>query len=291
MGDATSTGGPGVNQVWDEIVAEALARSIAEVNGPISGARLRQSLLRVAEQRGLTYPPAGTPDIKFSDFLRQFENRLIVLRRPGRDILVAPADNPQLLVESSDKDRSAEFREDIFQAFTIIPKPAEGRPWYSVRDDQIRWMTDAEDKTGLIQIPPATWDNEVAIRRSFVDSLPEGFARQRLSAALESQYALRDFKAALAAARKLRDWHHYRFDFLVKTIRQWCTQNGLSWLDGWLKTAKEVGAQRAEMKSALPVSRGDREVLTQFLANLPKEDLMRIHVPLDLLMRMMESGK
>jgi hypothetical protein len=126
-------------------------------DGPVPGAKLRELVARIAPKHGVNYPPPGHESEKFGDFLKQFNSSLILLRREGQDLLVAPSDMPQLLQRSGNT--YAQIRDDIFEAFTRIPRGSLPRqPWY-VRDaDTIEWLAENEkpDASRFARIPPAT---------------------------------------------------------------------------------------------------------------------------------------
>ena len=73
-----------MDEVWKQIVAEALAVGLKTSAGPVPGAKLRQLIFRVAKRRDLTYPPSGHEQESFGDFLKHFESIALVRRRDGR---------------------------------------------------------------------------------------------------------------------------------------------------------------------------------------------------------------
>src|ERR1700679_785111 len=120
-----------MSDVWSQIVAEALKRGLEVSKGAIPGAKLRQLIARIAPQYGEQYPPAGHEDAKLGAFLNRFNSLLLVLRRDGQDILVAPVDKPQLLDIAESGQGQTQLRDDIFEAFTHISRESSPlEPWY-----------------------------------------------------------------------------------------------------------------------------------------------------------------
>ena len=161
-----------MDETWNQIVAEALAAGLKTSSGPVPGAKLRELIVKAAHSRNLQYPPSGHEQESFGDFLKHFDSIVLVRRRKGRDLLTAPADMPQLLAEEPEGG-AARVREDIFEAFTRIPRgvpPSE--PWYVVSDDTVVWLllTELSGSGELVKIPAATLEQELSERKSFIES-------------------------------------------------------------------------------------------------------------------------
>jgi hypothetical protein len=157
-----------MDEVWNAVVAEALKRGIESSDGAVPGAKLRELTARIAPKHGVSYPPPGRESEKFGDFLKQFNSSLIVLRREGQDLLVAPSDMPQLLDRPGNT--YAKIRDDLFEALTRIPRGTPPQqPWYVRDTDTIEWLAENEnpDGTRFVRIPPTTLDQEVSDRRAF----------------------------------------------------------------------------------------------------------------------------
>ena len=158
-----------VNSVWSQIVTDALNQGIKTSRGAVPGAKLRQLVATIAPRYGEQYPPPGREAEKFGDFLKELGSQLVVLRREGKDLLVAPVDRPELLTAGQEGDY-AFLREDIFEAFTRIPRETPpNQAWYVRETDKIQW-TSAEDSLNgeqFVTIPLATSDQEVEDRKAF----------------------------------------------------------------------------------------------------------------------------
>jgi hypothetical protein len=276
-----------MDEIWNEVVAEALNRGLETSDGAVPGAKLRELVARIAPKHGVSYPPPGREDEKFADFLKQFSSSVIVLRREGQDLLVAPSDAPQLLDRSANV--YAQIRDDIFEAFTRIPKGSSPRqPWYARDTDTIEWLTEDENPAGVrfVRIPAATLDQELSDRRAF--SLSPGIEKDvqgKLLGTLTAHSALGSFSAVLRAHGLARKWHFYRFSEVVRRIKKWCESEKVPWLDEWITPVNQHS--KADAAATPPASTEARRTsFSQFVETLTDEDLRRISVPLDIVLKL-----
>jgi len=279
-----------MDEVWNAIVAEALKRGLETSDGAVPGAKFRQLIARFAPKHGVTYPPPGREDEKFADFLKQFNSALIVLRREGQDLLVAPSDMPQLLDSSGSA--FAQIRDDIFEAFTRIPRGVPPRqPWYVRDTDTIEWLAENENPDGarFVRIPPTTLDQEVNDRRTFsLLSEIEKDVQDRLLATLTAHSALGAFSVVLRAHGLARKWHFHRFSEVVRRIKKWCEAENIAWRDEWVTQINQHS--RADAPN-LPAAKAEarRNSFGHFVQTLSDEDLRRISVPLDIVLRLFQK--
>jgi hypothetical protein len=213
---------------------------------------------------------------------------LIVLRREGQDLLVAPSDVPELLDHSANA--YAQIRDDIFEAFTHIPKGSPPRqPWYVQDTDTIEWLTEDENLNGarFVRIPPATLDQELAERRAF-SLLPgiEKDVQDKLLGTLTAHSALGSFSAALRAHGLARKWHFYRFSEVLRRIKRWCEAEKVVWRDEWI-TPVNQHAKADALTFSSASAEGLRNSLGHFVETLTDEDLRRISVPLDIVLKIL----
>ena len=271
-----------MDEAWNQIVAEALAVGLKTSNGPVPGAKLRQLILKVAKKRDLAFPPNGHEQESFGDFLKQFESIALVRRREGRDLLVAPADMPQLLADAPESG-VARLREDIFEAFTRIPRglpPSE--PWYVVSDDTVVWLlpTELSGSGELVKIPAATLELELGERKSFIQSadLAED-VRNRIAGSLDTHSGLGSFSKLIKAHGLSQMWHRHRFQAVVRRIRAWCTAAGVPWREEWVSSSdasKPLTPTGDDLSGT-----NQRRLFERLVQSLSDEDLRRISVPLD----------
>jgi hypothetical protein len=279
-----------MDEAWKQIVAEALAVGLKTSNGPVPGAKLRQLILKVAKKRDLAFPPNGHEQESFGDFLKQFESIALVRRREGRDLLVAPADMPQLLADAPESG-VARLREDIFEAFTRIPRglpPSE--PWYVVSDDTVVWLlpTELSGSGELVKIPAATLELELGERKSFIQSadLAED-VMNRIAGSLDTHSGLGSFSKLIKAHGLSQMWHRHRFQAVVRRIRAWCTGAGVPWREEWVSSS-DASKPSTPIGNELPVV-SQRHLFERLVQSLSDEDLRRISVPLDIVIKLIRE--
>ena len=279
-----------MDEAWKNIVSEALELGLQSSHGPVPGAKLRQLIAKVAKKRDLTYPPSGHYQESFGEFLRHFESIALVRRREGRDLVVAPADRPQLLADATESG-AARVREDIFEAFTRIPHglpPTE--PWYQVSDDRIMWLRPTElSGTGeLVKIPAATLDLELGERKSFIQSLDVAEeVKTGIAESLDAHSGLGSFSKRIKAHGLSQIWHRHRFEAVVRRIRLWCAGAGVPWREEWVSSSNAS-------KPSIPASNSKRaanqhQLFERIAQSLTDEDLRRISVPLDIVIRLIRE--
>ncbi len=278
-----------INDPWPEIIATALEQGLKTSKGPVPGAKLRELVARFAPKYGEIYPPAGHEDEKFAQFLKQFNSTVILLFREGQDILVAPAARPELLVGTED-DRQATLRDDIFEAFTRIShEDPPKEPWYSRREDTIRWSASTEplDPIEFAKIPPPTRFQEVEDRRDFANTAEMERHKDALLATLGQHSALFAFSQTVKEYGLARKWHLFRFQAIVKRIRSWCENEGVEWRDEWIgvKTDKSVPLSLTDL--SINIARKPAG-LAKFIERLSEDDLKRVSVPLDIVLKLLQ---
>lgn len=278
-----------MSDVWQQIVAGALNEGVHISRGAVPGAKLRQLIARAAEKHGEKYPPAGRENEKFGDFLNEFGSLLITLRRDGQDILVAPVDRPQLL--DTAQSGQARLREDIFEAFTHIPRgspPVE--PWYERDTDRIKWVPANEtiNQERFVKIPPATLSEELEDRKAFaLSSEIDTQISETLQGTLQDHSALWAFSRTVKEHGLSRKWHLFRFQAVVKRIRAWCDAQHVEWREDWLR-AKAEQPIRPKLGKVSLADAGQERVFQKFVEGLSDEDLKRVSVPLDIVLKLLQ---
>lgn len=284
-----------MDEMWTQIVTEALERGLRETKGrPVPGAKLRKLVGSVAAQHGQSYPPAAFEGSSFSDFLKACDSILIVFKRPAQDLLVAPVAQPELLLNISNQESRAEIRQDVFDAFTRIPRKGDAKlSWYESERDRFLWLdgdsVGAND--GLIPGPRASKEQEIDDRRSFVEtSVQAEETKQALLRALTEtgSSGLWAFSNVLRTSGLSRRWHEYRFQRLTGRMRAWSEHARQVWRDDWL-VAGEISASRKAEPAAAVGSATDRARLQELFSRIDEADLQRITVPLDIVMKWMSK--
>ena len=279
-----------MDESWNQIVADALAAGLKTSSGAVPGAKLRELIDKVAKSRELCYPPSGHEQESFGDFLKHFESIALVRRRKGRDLLAAPADMPQLLAEAPESG-SARLREDIFDAFTRIPRGVPpSQPWYVVSDDTIVWLrpTELSGSGELVKIPAATLELELSERKSFIQSADlADDAKNRIAASLDTHSGLGSFSKLIKAHGVSQMWHRHRFQAVVRRIRTWCAAVGVSWREEWVSSG-DAPKLPPHTREDLP-AKDQRYLFERFVQSLTDEDLRRISVPLDIVLKLIRE--
>jgi hypothetical protein len=279
-----------MSDVWNEIVASALKQGLQASKGAVPGAKLRQLVARIAPTYGEHYPPAGQEDEKFGEFLNRFSSLLLLLRRNGQDILVAPIDQPQLF-DVAESGRT-QLREDIFEAFTHIPRespPVE--PWYDRAADTIKWLPANEtlDTKQFVKIVPATLSQELEDRKAFaLSSGIDSEIRDSMVATLQDHSALWAFSKTVKEHGLARKWHLYRFQAVVMRIRNWCESEHIDWREDWLRAESDQPSRSKSIVSAQ--IDGQRHLFEKFVEGLSDEDLKRVSVPLDIVLKLLQKS-
>jgi hypothetical protein len=279
-----------IDEVWNAVVTEALERGVRESKGrAVAGAKLRQLVSNVALLHGVSYPPPGFESTNFSEFLKHFDSSLIVLRRRAQDILVAPASQPELLMGLGRTGSQTQIRADLFDAFTRIPRGTDLRlPWYEPARDRILWLPQKEGEAAptLIPVPPASRDQEIADRRAFTESLQvDEVTLNNLRRVLDEagSSVLWAFSQILRSAQLSRKWHEYRFQLVTSRIRHWSNLQHVPWREDWLVAPSDLSSD-AQVEAAAELA-FEKTNLKELLSALDEEDLKRISVPFDILLK------
>lgn len=275
---------------WTRLLREALQRGVEARGRAIPGAVFHHLLRETAAAQGIEFPP-DDPRFKFARFLDGHPEVVAVLRRPGKDILLAPADRPELLVDSSDHDLVG-IRNDLFRAFTQVW--VTELPWYRRTDDSVTWSK--EQPEGLpgewIAIPRAELESELRIRREFATQLTDSENREILLRTLETEHPLTEFARAVARLRHKAAWHTFRVRGIAERLRRWADETGVDWRDEWL-VSDQRATQDVTGDPTIVIEGGQpdqwREVLINLIATADVADLARISVPLDLVVRVLRQ--
>jgi hypothetical protein len=278
-----------MDEQWKQVVIEALARTAKKSSKAVPGAKLRETIARVATEMGLRYPPAGHEGESFSDFLKLFESELLIRRPKGEDFVVAPVDMPQLLLDVADS-AGTRVREDMFEAFTKIPRGSPPlQPWYVPENDTVEWLA-ANEPPGLrrlVSIPPSTLQQELDERRTFVQSSEiEGEVKDRIVAALSSHAGLGSFAKVIAAHGLARKWHAHRFQAVVRRMKAWSEAEHVPWREDWIITSDHRSPPNIGIGKATDES---RNLFGRFVEALSDDDLRRISVPLDIVLKIVKK--
>lgn len=274
---------------WAEVLKEAVQRGVQERRGPVPGARLRQLVAKVALDRGIQFPPTETPNIKFGQFLDQHPGIVAVRRRPEADILVAPTDHPELLLEVPTPHQSlAGIRSDLFYAFTrILPSR---QAWYDQTNDRVEWHPKGTElpKEQYTKIPFLTIEEAQEARKKFSASQGNPEIRRRLEQAAVHPAGLAAFTEAIRDSGLRGEWHQCRVRALVDRIGNWAKEASIQWRDAWLTTSSRGQPETSTLPEA---SQDSRHALATMLQSMDQQDLSRISVPLDVVLKLLQRRR
>lgn len=276
---------------WNTVVRGSLDEALSKFpDRPVAGAPFSQILKRRAQSEGLEFPPS--PFKTFRSFIETFKDILLVQRRAGRDVLIVPADRPDLLSSEVPDSTANRIRSDIFVALTQIQNRGSTEPFYLKDSDEVVWF-DANQPKPAAAIPfvRATFEQEIVDRKTFIDSSDEHLsqeAKATLSIALQSTSPLGAFSNAVKNLQLGNAWHRFRMGAVLTRLRRWSVENGVEWNSSWIS---ENSAKPEEVPASeqLPVPQADivaaafgRDFFTALAEVVTDDDLARITVPLDL---------
>lgn len=274
---------------WQEIIHAGLTELIDKTGAPAPGAKLRGVVARIARERGLDFPPPGVR--KFTELVEAFPADFILQRHPGSDVLVVPAARAELLAvdPSAGAPATARIRQDLFDALTRVPLAAYGLPYYDPDEDAVSYVKDGEQppKNG-VALPATSLEQELALRTAFKEEADVGDpATDALAAALTTSTPLREFSHVVQQFGLVKKWHSFRLALLATRLREWSVKTGLPWQQSWLDTVEP--RLTAASPPAAPVSLDNKRHLLELSALLTEEDLARISVPMDIVLRLLSK--
>jgi hypothetical protein len=269
---------------WDSLVEKAVRDAVAALHGPVTGSRLRVLVAKEAVARGMKFPPV--PGQTFSAFLKQFESKIIIQRRPGQDFLVVPADNPALLAAPTTREPASRIRKDLYAALTRIPGPAEGMPYYIRSAGIVNWFTpDVVPPGDAVALPVATLEQEVEDRARFVrDTDLAEAVRSALTAALSSTAPLGYFTQTIRSYGLVQRWHVFKLDILIERLKTWADQNEIPWQDTWIER-RSTTPRPVQVAGPASTAAELRSLMNQLAEVMYDTDLSRINLPLDLVLK------
>ena len=273
---------------WRAALIEALDVATEHATKPVAAARLRNVLGTVAKGQDLDYPPGGMVTGRFFEFITAFQDEVIYVRHSGGDLWVAPAGSPELLTATKPDGSQSQvgIRRDLFESFTTFD--ALRCAWYSPQSDTVLWqdITAPQLPAPWVQLPAAEIPNAIADRRAFIQTLEDPLLREQLTEAVSKPRGLADF-ATLVRERGLQPvWHRYWVKLLTDRIRDWANGAGLTWNSAWITTSPKGANSESQPKpAAAAVDREWRNNLAALFQALDEEDLQRISIPLDIVVR------
>jgi hypothetical protein len=276
---------------WRETLREAVAANPA----PVVGTHFRVAVDVAAARHHLQFPPVDEPRLRFIQLLERYSDVVSILRRPGQDFLVAPAERADLLARQV-QDRLFGIRQDFFQAFTII---SDNQPFYDKTADRVIWRSVEDGQVvpdSLVSIEPATPATEIELRRDFTQGIQEP-SQSLLLKALQDPLPLQAFGRKVQEAKLQIQWHSFRTKRVLARMQRWASEKNIEWKDVWL-TQGRPGYSGKDRESAVSAQSGrvdsshtEREALHMLFSGLDAADIQRIAIPLDLVLKVLSAAK
>jgi hypothetical protein len=255
---------------WRDIVQEAVNSEVAKRGGSVPGSTLKIAILRLAGRE--------VPSGKFADFLKQFSDIISIIHRQGQDILVIPKENVFLPNKDGDV---LNIRHDMYKAFAFVDDTKTA--YYNRELKYIEWFSANEKPVGsqFVPIPPRTVEAEIKVREQFANTINQDEGEQLLFA-LTTVNRLGAFSTKLRELNLFQEWLSYRSKELLERIRRWASENSVYWDDSWIQSRTE------NVLSPFVIQDIENNKLAAALAGLGKEDMSRIVIPLDLVLKLLK---
>ncbi len=265
------------NDDFGQIIAEMIASAGRR---PIAGARARILLERIAQERGVPFPPPEMVGRKFYDFLEHYQSIISLRKRPHQDFLIAPADQPGLLAsEPAIRGKFAKLRVDIYEALTK-EHPDGKKAFYLADQDAISWRARDDSLADGIELPAPV--SPIELRRAYAEA---NEWRDEILGAIESETS---FSKLIRSKNLGADWIEFRLRFLIDRLKDWSDSNGIPWGHSWIEDPAKANSTRNALQHA-PGGGNARDALAALRAALTEDDLRRITVPLDIVLKLLEQ--
>ncbi len=272
---------------WADVFQKAFKIAWEGQPRPVPGAKFRQLVAKIVVESGEVFPPPKSG--KFSKFLGNFPEMLLLQSHPGEDVLVVPADRPDLL--ASGKGLSGRVRSDLFSALTKFSPSSSSAFYFNPELDAVVEIKSGDVvPSGVIQLPATTFEGEVDIRKKFAVSADiDENSRAELIRALDASRPLTSFSAVIKTHGLSKVWHRYRVSVVVEKLRLWTAENEIPWNTSWL-----VDAESASTVAPIPAVRFEQDLVSLIHAlagQVSEADISRISVPLDIVLKLVSQKR
>ena len=84
-----------------------------------------------------------------------------------------------------------------------------------------------------------------------------------------------------------RKWHLYRFQLIVRKLKQWCASEHVEWRDEWIGQAPPhvISSKFDQIADA---TSDQRKLFERVIEMLSEDDLRRISVPIDIVLKLIK---
>ena len=229
----------------------------------VPGAKLRQRMVELGAQAGFDVAAhVESSSSSFSKLAAQVEG-VTTRSQPGSDILIGlhgarvPDPSPRL---DSAKIRYGALRKDVYQAFTRVSHV----PYmYLTGTDKFVPADQAEGPS--IEVDGPTFDDLVAIRRKFVETLPEDAQQPLLDALSRSASPLADFRREAIAGGVFEKWSAMQAEVTKAQVLEWANRNDLTPRDAWFRHSQ--------------MSKSPHQALALLAPYLTAEEIRELRIP------------
>lgn len=236
------------------------------------GSHLKAAVLEDAQSRDVSFDEKTLSFSSFADFIssRDFAS---VLRRPGTDVLVVPADQLAVLeaVERGELPETVakpRIRPDFWQAFVGFPVSGQLR-FYDPVLNRVTTQIGGIAPPGVFPITPINPGIQLKWRRDFVDSFGPNSPLFALRDKLNDGSGFRVFAAALRDNADLTEqWNRVWFEHIRQFIAEWAESH---------RVATEIWLYLPELEND---AQSLRRRLYALLDNVPTAELLDLKIPL-----------
>ena len=261
------------------LLLQVVQRLYSERHSPLPGALVKAQMLVEARNGPESFDEAALGYRNFLEFLRT-EPGIAIQTRAGSDMLLAPAAARGML--SAFATEPPRLRRDFWRAFIEFPIVGTVR-LYDQDADQILYEQEPTSRNG-VPIDPIRPETQLEWRRQFALGQPEQTKTSLLAALSGSGTApFNEF------ARRLREnpalmlaWNRYLQKQVTDQIAAWGDEHGIAedrWAGGRTTNSAERGAKEGTSTSSPRISH--RAELYNFFDKLPLEELLKLRVPLE----------
>jgi len=253
-----------------------------ERHSPVPGALVKAQIVREAERQGASFSERELGFKSFVDFVRATPGIGLQIRF-GSDMLLAPSSATEIL--SAYAHPLPRLRRDFWRAFIEFPVPNTIR-LYDEAEDKILYEDATTQRRGVL-IESVPRETQIQWRREFAAEQPD-----TIKAALISALDGTGTASFNEFARRLREnppamraWNQYLQKHIVDQVAAWAAAHNI-FPDRWQGSAAHArhdGSMAGEVSK--PQSIGQRAELYNFFDSLPLEDLLKLRVPLELVLK------
>lgn len=233
---------------WSSIALQAL-HNLGADSVMVPGAKLRLEMESVGVEKGFSVPAhLASSDQPFAALIEQV-NGVVVMKRPGTDMLVGLGSATPPAGTSSKRTTSStgSLRQDVFEAFTRLSDVAFV---YSPAADRFVPANLAQGPS--IQTPETTLEGLVRDRENFVRSLDSHVQPGLLAALTRSSKPLADFHRVLNEMNLLGVWASMQAGMLRERVIEWARENNVQPRDSWFSRERSKTTTRRTLERLIP---------------------------------------